>query len=60
MTARLDLQLLAESTENGSPVLKQNFFKSAIWTPDGTSVITGSEDNRIDTYIMYVFLCGRC
>ncbi|KAF8542579.1 hypothetical protein BDD12DRAFT_728461, partial [Trichophaea hybrida] len=31
---------------------ESNFFKSAIWTPDGTSLLTHSEDNGLRTFIL--------
>ena len=56
----IDLKLLAhaESAENSQAqrVFSPVFFKSAEWTPDGTSVITNSEDNHIRTFIMYANL----
>jgi WD40 repeat protein len=32
--------------------LEWNYFKSAQWTPDGTSLITNSADNEIRTFIL--------
>lgn len=51
------LRLLAEAElpalVDGKDLPRQNFFKSAEWTPDGTSVVTNAEDNHIRTFIMW-------
>ncbi|KAI9852035.1 MAG: hypothetical protein M1830_006827, partial [Pleopsidium flavum] len=31
---------------------ESNFFKSAQWTPDGTCVLTNSEDNHLRTFVL--------
>ncbi|KAI9794427.1 MAG: hypothetical protein M1816_005497 [Peltula sp. TS41687] len=31
---------------------ESNFFKSAQWSPDGTCILTNSEDNRIRTFVL--------
>ncbi|PVH82194.1 hypothetical protein DL98DRAFT_415466 [Cadophora sp. DSE1049] len=46
-----ELETAAARTENEED-LEANYFKSAQWTPDGTTLLTSSADNTIRTFIL--------
>ncbi|PQE26310.1 wd repeat-containing 79 protein [Rutstroemia sp. NJR-2017a BBW] len=45
-------QAAAAPIPTGSEYAEANYFKSAQWTPDGTSLLTSSADNTIRTFIL--------
>ncbi|KAL5330046.1 hypothetical protein ACEPPN_003570 [Leptodophora sp. 'Broadleaf-Isolate-01'] len=46
-----ELETVAAKIENAED-LEVNYFKSAQWTPDGTTLLTSSADNTIRTFIL--------